>query len=77
MGLAPSHKYSPGLRPKGVSESFLDGPMVKGSYFQLILRTPAAQKLGVVEYMEAIVRPFGAPWPNLFDLLVDREGIQK
>ena len=41
--------YSPGLRPNGVSGSLVDGPMVKGSYFQLILGTPPAQKLGVGE----------------------------
>jgi hypothetical protein len=41
--------YSRCLRPNGVSGSFVDGPMVKGSYFQLTLGTPAAQKLGVIE----------------------------
>ena len=46
------------------------------SYFQLIQGIPAAQKLGVCEYPEAIVRPFGAPRPDLFDLLVHREGVQ-
>ena len=48
--------------------------MVTGSYFQLILGTPAAQKLGVVEYSMALFRPFGAP---RLDFLVHREGVQK
>ena len=59
-----------GLQPNGVSGSFLDGPMVKGSYFQLILGTPPAQKLGAVEYSMALFRSFGA---SRLDLLVHRE----
>ena len=45
-----STTYSPGLRPLGVSGSFLDGPTVKGSYFQLVLGTPPAEKLGFAHY---------------------------
>ena len=57
---------SPSLRPNGVSGSLVDGPMVKGSCFQLILGTPATQKLGVGEYSMALFGPFGAPRPDFF-----------
>ena len=66
-----------GLRPNGVSGCLLDGLMVKESYFQLILGTPPAQKLGAVDGSEARFRPFGAPRLDLFDLLAHREGVQK
>ena len=52
---------SPGLRPNGVSGSPLDGLMVKGSYFNLVLGTPPAHKLHVIEYAKSLWRPFGAP----------------
>ena len=57
-----------------MSGSFVDGTMVKGSYFQLILGAPAARKLGVVEKSMALFRLFGAP---RLDLLVHREVVQK
>ena len=65
------------LRHNGVSGSFLDGPMVKGSFFQLILGTPAARKLGASEYLEALFRPVGAPRPDFLDFLVHRGGVPK
>ena len=55
----------------------MDGLLVKGSYFQLFQGTPPAQKLGVAEYPEALVRPFGAPRPDFFNILVHREGVEK
>ena len=62
--------YSRGLRPNGVSGFLLDGRMVKGSYFQLILGTPPSQKLGVAEWRKSLWRRLGAPRFDLFDLLV-------
>ena len=53
--------YSPGLRPIGVSEYFVDGLTVKGSYFELVLGTPPTQKLHVIEYSKSLWRPFDAP----------------
>ena len=66
-----------GLQPNGVPGSFLDGPMVKGSYFQLILGTNPAKKLGAVEYSMALFGPFGAPRPDFLSFLIHREGVQK
>ena len=50
--------YSPGLRPIGVSGAFLDGLTAKGSYFQLVLETPPAQKLHVIKWPKSLWRPF-------------------
>ena len=70
--------YLLGHRPKGVSGSLVDGPMIKGSYFQLILGTPAAWKLGASEYSMALFRRVGAPRLDcFFYFLVHREGVQK
>ena len=52
---------SPGLRPIGVSGSFVDGLAVKGSRFQLFLGTLPAQKLHVTDCSKSLRRPFGAP----------------
>ena len=68
---------SPGPRPNGVSGSFLDGAMVKGSLFQMIQGTPPAQTLHAIEYLEQLFRLFGAQRLDLFDLLAYREGVQK
>ena len=71
------YMYSPGLRPNGMSGSFLDGPMVKGPYFQLILGAPPAQKLHVVECSKTLVRPFGVPRLDSSDFWLHRAGVQK
>ena len=60
-----------------MSGSLLDCPMVNGSYFQLILGSPAAWKLGASEYGEALFRRFGASRPDFFDFLGHWEGVQK
>jgi len=61
--------HSPGLRPNGVSGSFLDDLMVKGPFFELFQGTPPAQKLHAIEYSKSLLRPFGAPRLDLLDLL--------
>jgi hypothetical protein len=75
---APITNYnSPGLVPNGVSGSPLDGLLVKGSYFQLVLGTPPAQKLQAVEWAKSLWRPFGAPRLDFRRFLIDLWPIKK
>ena len=65
------------FRPNGMSGSFADSLMVKGSNFQLAIGTPPAQKLSTSEYPKSLLRPFGAQRLDFLDLLAYREGSKK
>ena len=62
--------YSLGLRPNA---GWSNGQSV---LFSIVPGNPPAQKLRIVEYLESLFRPFGAPRLDFLDLLVHREAFK-